>query len=61
MSLAKARLLLPSVSLQEAQVVKPQSSQTSRSQTVTLKRGRNIKHLPGVFTEPGAMKRLAVN
>jgi hypothetical protein len=30
--------------------------QTSRSQTVTLKRGQNIKYLPYAFTEHGALQ-----
>jgi hypothetical protein len=56
LSLAEARTLLRSVSLQEAQVDDRQNAQTSRSQTVTLKRGHNIKHLPHVFTEHGAIE-----
>lgn len=55
LSLAEARTLLSAVSLKDSQVVNHQSSRTSRSQTVTLKRGHNIKHLPHVFTEHGAI------
>jgi ORF6N domain len=40
---------------EEAEVV-----QTSRSQTVTLKRGQNVKYLPYAFTEHGALMAATV-
>jgi hypothetical protein len=55
LSLTEARALARGASSPSTQSVDPQVSPASRSQTVTLKRGHNIKHRPRAFTEHGAI------
>jgi ORF6N domain len=42
-----------SVLKSQSAILKPGADSSSRSQSVTLKRGRNIKYLPYAFTEQG--------